>query len=193
MTEGTELILDVREVDEFKAERVPGSLHLPLSQIDLIAEGVLKPLAPCSFVLLCRSGNRAKLAHAQLLGRGLLTSDRSRIFDGGILEWKRQGRPTEGTRAGRGLPIMRQVQLAAGLLTALGATLALTVHPAWGFLSLFVGLGLTVAGSTGFCGMAILLQKMPWNREKSRVTPPKAAACIASATETSNQTSKEMS
>ncbi|MDK4530548.1 DUF2892 domain-containing protein, partial [Kingella kingae] len=28
----------------------------------------------------------------------------------------------------------------------------------------FVGVGLVFAGVTGFCGMAKLLAKMPWNR-----------------------------
>jgi hypothetical protein len=29
---------------------------------------------------------------------------------------------------------------------------------------LFVGSGLMVAGVTGFCGMALLLMRAPWNR-----------------------------
>lgn len=173
MTQGTELILDVRELDEFKAERVPGSMHLPLSQIDTLAPGLLAPLQACTFVVMCRSGNRARLASDQLLARGLLPQQRTQVFAGGIMEWKRQGRPVEGNQSAGRLPIMRQVQLVAGLLTAIGAWLTWQVNPAWVFLPLFVGLGLTVAGTTGFCGMAILLAKMPWNRE----TPVKAAAC----------------
>jgi rhodanese-related sulfurtransferase len=173
----SELILDVRELDEFKAERVPGSLHLPLSQLDTVASGVLKPLYACHFVILCRSGNRAKLATEQLVSRGLIAPERTCIFEGGLIEWKRQGRPTEGLSSAGRLPLMRQVQLGAGLLTAVGALLAWQVHPAWIFLPMFVGTGLTVAGGTGFCGMAILLQKMPWNR----TTPVKAATCTAAA------------
>jgi len=173
MTSGTELVLDVREIDEFKAERVPGSMHLPLSQLDALAPGLLKPLQACHFVVMCRSGNRARLATEQLVARGLLPRERTKIFEGGILEWKRQGQPTEGSSSAGRLPIMRQVQVGAGLMTAVGSLLTWLADPSWVFLPLFVGTGLTVAGATGFCGMALILQKMPWNRE----TPVKAATC----------------
>ena len=49
---------------------------------------------------------------------------------------------------------------AAGIGTLLG----LTVSPWFLALPLFVGGGLTVAGVTGFCGMAMLLMRAPWNR-----------------------------
>jgi hypothetical protein len=38
------------------------------------------------------------------------------------------------------------------------------VNPAFYALSAFVGAGLTFAGATGWCGMAMLLKTMPWNR-----------------------------
>jgi hypothetical protein len=59
---------------------------------------------------------------------------------------------------------MQQVQLTIGLGELTGAILALTVHPNWVFLCAFFGAGLTMAGSTGWCGLAILMSKMPWNR-----------------------------
>lgn len=62
------------------------------------------------------------------------------------------------------LPLMRQVQIAAGLLVLLGVVLAVTVAPAFIGLSAFVGAGLTFAGLSGWCGMAQLLALMPWNR-----------------------------
>lgn len=37
----TEVILDVRERDEFEAEHVPGSISVPLSHLDSVAPGVL--------------------------------------------------------------------------------------------------------------------------------------------------------
>jgi hypothetical protein len=56
---------------------------------------------------------------------------------------------------------MQQVQLAIGTGVLTGAVLALTVHPYWIFLSVFFGAGLIFADSTGWCGLAILLSKMP--------------------------------
>ena len=64
----------------------------------------------------------------------------------------------------RGLPLMRQVQLIIGLCVLTGSILALAVHPNFALIPAFFGAGLTMAGSTGWCGLAILLSKMPWNR-----------------------------
>jgi len=64
----------------------------------------------------------------------------------------------------KAIPLMQQVQLAIGLGVLTGAILALTVNPYWVLLCAFFGAGLTMAGSTGWCGLAILMSKMPWNR-----------------------------
>lgn len=45
----------------------------------------------------------------------------------------------------------------------LGVILGYTVHGGFFLISGFVGAGLMLAGITGFCGMARLLEKMPWN------------------------------
>jgi len=45
-----------------------------------------------------------------------------------------------------------------------GYALSLLIHPAFIYLSVFVGAGLSVAGLTGWCGMSMLLSKMPWNK-----------------------------
>lgn len=169
--ETQQLVIDVREADEFKREKVPGSLHLPLSQLEVIAPGIMTPLKNCSITIMCRSGGRATIAYEKLKAMQLIDPSKSQVYKGGIMEWKRQGNPTEG-RATRLLPLMRQVQLGAGLLTLLGSLLAIFVNPSWLYLTLFVGVGLTVAGSTGFCGMAIILQKMPWNRVKEAPLAP---------------------
>jgi hypothetical protein len=59
---------------------------------------------------------------------------------------------------------MRQVQLIIGLLALTGSILAMTVHANFALIPAFLGCGLTLAGSTGWCGLAILLSKMPWNK-----------------------------
>jgi len=60
---------------------------------------------------------------------------------------------------------MRQVQIVVGSLAAIGAILALAVNPWFAILPLFLGCGLLFAGISGTCGMALLLARMPWNRE----------------------------
>jgi hypothetical protein len=59
---------------------------------------------------------------------------------------------------------MRQVQVTAGLIVLTRSSLGRLVHPAFYALSAFIGAGLTFAGATGWCGMAMLLKTMPWNR-----------------------------
>jgi hypothetical protein len=46
----------------------------------------------------------------------------------------------------------------------LGTILGWLVHPALAGLSAFVGAGLVFAGVTDFCGMGLLLARMPWNK-----------------------------
>jgi hypothetical protein len=61
------------------------------------------------------------------------------------------------------------VRLGAGLLVLTGVALGFLVNPGWFWLAGFVGGGLTVAGTTNFCGMASLLALLPWNRRGSRM------------------------
>ena len=85
------------------------------------------------------------------------------VVDGGIEAWKQAGLPV-ARNARAPLELMRQVQIAAGSLILLGAVLAATLSPWFLLLSGFVGAGLVFAGVSGFCGMALLLARMPWNR-----------------------------
>ena len=58
---------------------------------------------------------------------------------------------------------MRQVQIAAGSLTLLGAVMGYGINPGFYALSAAVGAGLLFAGITGNCTMARMLKQMPWN------------------------------
>jgi len=58
--------------------------------------------------------------------------------------------------------------------------LSVLLHPGWVYAAMFVGAGLTFAGATDICGMAILLARMPWNRElkaKATVVTQVSAPC----------------
>jgi rhodanese-related sulfurtransferase len=158
-----EVILDVRERDEFEAEHVEKSINVPLSHFSAIAPGVLNQLNQKNVAILCRGGNRAKLALEQVKQLGYADKITARVYEGGILEWKRLGNPTIVKNSNH-LPIMRQVQIVAGALVFVSTLLGVFVAPGFLGVSAFVGAGLVVAGSTGFCGMAILLSKMPWNK-----------------------------
>jgi hypothetical protein len=56
------------------------------------------------------------------------------------------------------------VQIGAGSLAVVGTLLGLFVSPWFFAVPAFVGAGLITAGLTGFCGMARILMRAPWNR-----------------------------
>lgn len=77
---GAMFLLDVRGPDEFAAERVPGSVNVPLP--DLL-EGALEDVpGDRPILVICRSGRRAEVAAASLEARGYRDV---RVLAGGLL------------------------------------------------------------------------------------------------------------
>ena len=109
----------------------------------------------------CQSGKRTQNAATKL--SAIAAPAQVWLLEGGIDGWKAAGLPVTKDSS-QPLPLMRQVQIAAGSLALLGVILGYAVSSAFFLLSGFVGAGLILAGVTGFCGMARLLDKMPWNR-----------------------------
>jgi rhodanese-related sulfurtransferase len=114
----------------------------------------------------CKSGMRTQANAARLIAKGFREAY---FLDGGIEAWKAAGLPVHSNRKAP-LEIMRQVQIAAGALILLGVILGALINPAFFLLSGFVGAGLLFAGVTGWCGMALLLKTMPWNRVALRAS-----------------------
>jgi hypothetical protein len=108
----------------------------------------------------CRSGKRSLDAADRYRQNGEETFH----LAGGIEGWKSAGKPVARPATAPLLPIMRQVQLTAGALVAVGVALGVAVSPWFLGLSGFVGCGLMFAGISGWCGMAKLLAVMPWNK-----------------------------
>lgn len=156
----SQLMIDVRELDEFNAEHIEGSIHVPLSNFRMTAPAILKSFPKAEVTFMCRSGKRALLAIDE--ARALGFSHPFHVYEGGILEWKNKGHPTIAAN-GSHFPIMRQVQITAGLLVTLSVLASRLWSPNAIWLAGFVGIGLTFAGITGFCGMAKILKRMPWN------------------------------
>ena len=163
MTSASEIIIDVRERDEYVAEHIQDAIHIPLSSFDTAAPGVLPYLKDKKLVFMCTGGPRAELAVAHLHKIGFNGNSQCSVYPGGLIAWKKQGKPT--IKSGKKpLPILRQVQLIAGSIIVLTVALGYWVAPGFLAIAAFFGLGLTVAGLTGFCGMAKLLALMPWNK-----------------------------
>lgn len=81
--------VDVREVPEWNAGHLPGSIHIPLDELARRADELPKAT---QIITVCRSGNRS--LHAvdilQAKGHGDVKS-----MAGGIIEWAENGRPVE--------------------------------------------------------------------------------------------------
>ena len=154
-------IIDVRTPREYAAVHAEGARTVPLDELDPAA---VKPAngAPLDepIYVICHSGARAAKACDRLHAAGV-----TNVFnvEGGTSAWEKAGLPVvRGERPPMSLE--RQVRIGAGALVLLGALLGWQFHPAFHALSAVVGAGLVFAGVTDWCGMGLLLAKMPWNR-----------------------------
>jgi rhodanese-related sulfurtransferase len=151
-------LVDVREPDERARLHVPGSAHLPLSRLE---EAELAARAGQPVLFYCASGMRTANAAGRLAAKA--GDCEAFLVEGGLPALRAAGVAVVENRAAP-LPLMRQVQIAAGSLVLAGAVLGATLHPGFHALSAFVGAGLVFAGVSGTCGLAALQQRMPWNR-----------------------------
>jgi len=154
-------LIDVRTPAEFEALHAEGARLVPLDRLDPQALlSTRRGSAGDPLYLICRSGARAAKARDTLVDAGCANAV---VVAGGTDAWVREGLPV--VRGERGvIPLERQVRIAAGSLVLLGIGLAWHVHPAFLGLSAFVGAGLVFSGITDWCGMGMLLARMPWNQ-----------------------------
>jgi rhodanese-related sulfurtransferase len=142
---------------EYKEKHIGNVRNVPLDQLE---KRVGELSGKKTVYVHCRSGSRGRQAIEKLQALGV-TAELVNV-EGGLLAWDEAGFATRSLTSR--MPIMRQVLLVAGLLILLGYVLSLTVSPLGIYLSVFVGAGLTFAGASGWCGMSLLLAKMPWNK-----------------------------
>jgi rhodanese-related sulfurtransferase len=162
-------LLDVRSPAEYSGVHIPGTQLIPLDELDPVTFCKQRG-ADCSPVyVICQSGGRAARAIQKLEAAGVKECV---LLDGGTQAWVDAGFPVNRGQS-RVLPLMRQVQITIGAIAATGSLLALLVDPKFAVIPLFMGCGLLMAGITGFCGLALLIAKMPWNK----TTSPQASSC----------------
>lgn len=165
-------LLDVRTPVEFAAAHVPGAKLVPLDELDCAVFLKQRGASDKPLYVLCQSGGRARRAVEKFQRAGF---DGCVLVDGGTQGWMDAGLPVQRGES-KVLPLMRQVQIAVGLVSAIGAALALWVDVWFALIPLVMGCGLLFAGVTGFCGLALVLAKMPWNKTSGSYKP---ASCCA--------------
>ena len=167
------LLVDVRSPGEFRAASIDGAVNIPLDRLDAHLRRIVHD-AGGRMVLVCQSGARAARA-AEKLGRAGVADVAA--LEGGMNAWRRARLPVREGR--KRLPVDRQVQLIAGLMVLTGVTLGAFVNSWFLVIAAFFGAGLTFAGATGTCGLALLLMKMPWNRLSVLPADGGSAVCAA--------------
>ncbi len=158
------VLVDVRTLAEFRAGHAVGVRHLELATLERDPEALARNwpevAAGAPLIFVCQSGIRATKA-AQLALR--IGKNPVAVMEGGTERWASLNLPME--RVSGAISLERQVRIAAGAMAALGSLLALTTgQMGWVVVPLFIGSGLVFAGFSNWCGMAMVLAKMPWNR-----------------------------
>ncbi|MCX7337925.1 MAG: rhodanese-like domain-containing protein [Alphaproteobacteria bacterium] len=153
------VLIDVRELAEYNAERIPGSHHIPLSQISMTN---LPSIKGRKIVIHCHSGKRSYSACEKLLDDDPMLEVCN--LAGGILAWRAAELPTTKSSSPV-LPLDQQVQIGAGLFILLTLLLGYGVSSYFYLVTAMPGIGLIIAGFTGWCGLGMVLTKMPWNQK----------------------------
>lgn len=112
------VLIDVREVVEYKTCSIPNSINLPLSQIT-IDQAHLPEYKNKKLVLHCKSGKKSMMACEKLINQGI-------DFDiwnlsGGIESWKNKNLATISEK--NILPLERQVQIFIAIFILSGLAL----------------------------------------------------------------------
>lgn len=163
-------IIDVRTALEFDSEHIENSANIPL---DELAQRGGEIKGDLETVLICRSGKRAGRAAELLASYGMDSS----VLEGGILDWKKAGLPLQEGK--KRLPLERQVQLTIGIILLSSVSAGFLIDRGFFIIPALIGAGLTFAGLTGNCGLALLLAAAPWNKidPNKTATKSKSSCC----------------
>ena len=156
-------LIDVRTPVEYAEVHAEGARLIPLDKLDPRAVMAARNGSAGELLyVICKSGARAAKAVEKFRAAGF---DNVISVAGGTTAWADAGLPVvRGTT--RIISLERQVRIGAGSLVVLSVLLGWLMHPALFGLAAFVGVGLMFAGVTDWCGMGLLLARMPWNQVK---------------------------
>ena len=151
------ILIDVREPAEHAAQKIPDAALHPVGSI--CCSGI--PQTDKKILIHCQKGMRGSNACQKLMAENGALEVYN--IEGGIEAWKQAGLPVESS-GNKVLPLDRQVQLTIGLSVLILGLLGYFVDSVFALGTAFFGAGLTNAGLTGWCGLAKLMAKMPWNQ-----------------------------
>ncbi len=96
------VLVDVRDPVEFAAGHVPGSINVPLGELDARMGAVVDQAWGRDVALVSEVSDRAQMARQQMADAcfSLKTHGAVHILEGGLQEWERRGMPVEIGSAG---------------------------------------------------------------------------------------------
>ena len=147
-------IIDIRSPGEYRRDRLPGAINVPADRLEA------ETLPENQVLYYCKTGMRTNLNRDRLVAK---SNGKGYILKGGLDAWAGQGLPVERD-AKAPLPIERQIQIVIGLMLLGFTALSVLVSPSFIIVPGLIGAGLLMAGLTGFCGLGLVVAKMPWNR-----------------------------
>jgi rhodanese-related sulfurtransferase len=146
------LCLDIRSEADHQAQAIGGSCLLQPEQLEQVSAAQV--------LVYCQGGIRTGMHQARW---GKIDNKEIFILEGGINRWLSDGKETTG-EPNNTLPMQRQVFITVGVLLLIFSLMAVALSSSFAYATLFIGAGLTLAGATGFCGMARVLALAPWNK-----------------------------
>ncbi len=152
-------VIDVRTTSEFRSGHIPGSINVPMDEVESRLEDIPKGRP---VVMVCQSGRRSEITRELMHGR----IDQIVCLDGGVTAWEQAGNTVVRSTRTR-MALDRQSLIGASTLILLSVALGTFVNPGWYYLALLPGVGLMLAGTTGICLMAVVLGLMPWNKVRN--------------------------
>ena len=153
-------LADVRTPSEYEEAHITGANLHPLD--DLNGGEILFKAQGKKILLSCLSGGRCQKAAQKLKQQDIELNE----LEGSLQGWEAAGQPVVRSTPS-GLSLIRQVHLTVSSINIVAALLALFLNPSWAWVLVGTGVGLFLSGATGFCGMGLMLAKMPWNRKPS--------------------------
>ncbi len=150
-------LLDVRSVIEYGQAHIKDSINMPIDGLfakldDLAGTGQ-------SYVVFCRTGNRSPMAADMLMQSGI---HNVKVMEGGLERWQKDKLPI--IKGEGGISLERQVRGIAGLFVLSGTLLGMFVNKWFFAVPIFVSSGLIFSGVSDSCLMAMLLLKLPYNK-----------------------------
>lgn len=151
-------MIDVRTPAEFNEAHVDVARCVPLHTMDAVKFMAARGTPGSPLYVICQSGARGQEACRKFVAAGY---DNVVNVEGGTQAWTAAGLPVN--RGRKAVPLDGQVRIAIGSIVLASALLSL-LHPYFLAITIFMGAGLIYSGISGFCGLAMLLARAPWNQ-----------------------------